>query len=87
MDITVEPQSRLLKALGFTQRFAASVPVTAVSIAYANKFGLSPATCKLYYHGSQLTDQTLEQVSTDRPFDRRDRRVSLVLWRTGACVV
>ena len=60
----MEPQSHLLKKLFFTQRFAATVPVTAVSIAFATKFGLSPASCKLYYRGLQLTDQTLEQVIT-----------------------
>ena len=69
MDVTVEPQAHLLKKLFFTQRFAATVSVTAVSIAFATKFGLSPASCKLYYRGSELTDQTLEQVITDSPVD------------------
>ena len=61
---------RVEMALQFTQRSAANVSVKSVSIAYADKFGLPPATCKLYYEGSELTDQTLEQVVTEPPVGR-----------------
>ena len=42
----------------------AGTTVKTVSTLFATMLGVSPATCKLFYQGSELTDQTLQQVLT-----------------------
>jgi hypothetical protein len=45
-----------------TLLFGACASLEAISTAYANKFGISSDSCKLYYQDLELSDQSLEQV-------------------------
>ncbi len=45
-----------------TLLFGTYASLEAISLAYANKFGISSDSCKLYYQGLELSDQSLEQV-------------------------
>jgi len=49
-------------SLNVTRPFGASASMEAISTAYANKFGISSKSCKLYYQGSEFSTQALEQV-------------------------